>query len=283
MFQSTHTLSTPVFSRWLAICALVLGLSACAGEGGPGVDSDVRSAENMYAEAEQLAEDGQHRQAAKAFDEVERLHPTSKYAKPAILASATSSYRHGDYDRAITAASRYLDFYPSDARAAEAQYLVALSHYDQITDVGRDQARTVAALQSLKQLIARYPNSEYRREAELKVELALDHLAGKEMEVGRFYLQRGQYIAAINRFRVVIEQYQTTAHTAEALHRLVEAYLALGVVSEAQTAAAVLGHNFPGSQWYQDSYALLTGAQLEPQEDEESWISRSWGAVSDIL
>ncbi len=271
--------SAAALRRVLAAFAVIVGLAACASEGGPEGAQDTRTAEELYAAAEALAAERQYRAAARAFDEVERLHPTSQYAKRAILASATMSYRNGDYDQAIGSAQRYLDFYPSDTRADEAQYLVALSHYDQITDVGRDQARTRAALQALRLLIARYPNSDYRREAEFKVDLTLDHLAGKEMEVGRFYLNRGQYIAAINRFRTVVEQYQQTAHTAEALHRLVEAYLALGVVSEAQTAAAVLGHNFPGSPWYVDSYALLTGVDLRPEEDEGSWISQAWEGI----
>lgn len=258
---------------------LTLGLAACASEGGPELPQNEATAEELYEKANALAADRQYRAAAQAYDEVERLYPTSQYAKRAILDSATMSYRQGDYDRATASAQRYLDFYPSDARADEAQYLVALSHYDQITDVGRDQATTRAALQAMRQLIARYPNSDYRREAELKIELTLDHLAGKEMEIGRFYLERGQYVAAINRFRTVIVQYQQTAHTAEALHRLVECYLALGVTSEAQTAAAVLGHNFPGSDWYLDSYALLTGVDLRPEEDEGSWISQAWSGI----
>ncbi|MCI4664206.1 MAG: outer membrane protein assembly factor BamD [Neomegalonema sp.] len=284
MIQSLH-LCSAILRRFIVLLALTFGLASCGAFGGPTVEKAPveKPAKEMYAAAEAKLKSGDLKAAVKAFDEVERLHPTSQYAKRAILASATASYKNGDYDKAIVSAERYLSFYPSDKKAPEAQYLVALSHYDQITDVGRDQNRTKRALQALRTLIARYPTSQYRKDAQLKIELALDHLAGKEMEVGRFYLKRGQYIAAINRFRLVVVKYQRTAHTAEALHRLVEAYLALGVVKEAQTAAAILGHNFPGSPWYLDSYALLTGKDLRPKEDKGSWISRSWGKAVDAV
>lgn len=233
----------------------------------------------LYRQAEEEVADGRLRIAIKGFEDVERLYPTSTFAKRAIIRGAEVAYKSGDFDKSILGAKRYLDFYPSDEKAPFAQYLIAVSHYDQITDVGRDQARTKAALQSLRELVARYPNSEYTREAQIKLDLTIDHLAGKEMDVGRYYLKRGQYIGAINRFRTVVERYQTTTHTPEALHRLVEAYLAIGVEREAQTAAAVLGHNFPGSDWYQDSYGLLTGRNLEPAVDDGSWMSRAWRNV----
>ncbi|MEM9725961.1 MAG: outer membrane protein assembly factor BamD [Pseudomonadota bacterium] len=233
----------------------------------------------LYQQAEQEVADGRLNIAVRGFEDVERLYPTSSFAKRAIIRGAEIAYRAGDFDKAILGAKRYLDFYPSDEKAPFAQYLIAVSHYDQITDVGRDQARTKAALQSLRELVNRYPNSDYTREAQIKLDLTIDHLAGKEMDVGRYYLKRGQYIGAINRFRTVVERYQTTTHTPEALHRLVEAYLAIGVEREAQTAAAVLGHNFPGSDWYQDSYGLLTGRNLEPAVDDGSWMSRTWRNV----
>lgn len=267
-----------------ALAAMAL-LSGCSYFGFGG-DEEVKAAdevpvEDIFARAQAAEAGREFRRAASLYDEVERLYPTSSYAKRAILGSARSSYRFGDYDKAILAAGRYLDFYPSDEQAPYAQYLIAVSHYDQITDVGRDQARTKAALQSLRELINRYPDSQYTKEAQLKLDLTLDHLAGKEMQIGRYYLTRGQYIGAINRFRTVIEQYQTTTHVPEALHRLVEAYLALGIEKEAQTAAAVLGHNFPGSDWYQDSYALLTGRDLRPEVDKGSWMNQVWDGLVD--
>lgn len=270
-----------------AIATLAAGVAGCSylGFGGDediAVGKEGESAETLYKRAEGLAGQGDFQSAVKAYDEVERLHPVSTYAKKAMLRSAYAAYRSGDYDKAALNAGRYIDFYPSDENAAYAQYLIAMSQYDQINDVGRDQARTKAALQALRELINRYPDSEYAREAQIKLDLTIDHLAGKEMDIGRYYLGKGQYIGAINRFRTVVERYQTTTHTPEALHRLVEAYLALGIEKEAQTAAAVLGHNFPGSEWYQDSYALLTGRDLRPQKDDESWISQAWGSVSSV-
>lgn len=187
------------------------------------------------------------RDAAKTFGEVERLYPYSEWSKRAMLMSAFAYHEGGQYGESRSAAQRYLDFYPADKDAPYAQFLIALSYYDQIVDIGRDQDNTFQALQEMRDIIERYPDSEYAKSAQMKFELALDHLAGKEMEIGRYYLARGHYTAAINRFRVVVEEYQTTTHTPEALHRLVEAYLSLGLVGEAQTAAAILGHNFRGA------------------------------------
>ena len=232
--------------------------------------------EELFNRGEAFFDDERYKSAAETFDEVERLYPTSTFAKRAILRSAESYYRARDFDNAALASSRFLDFYPSDEQAAYAQYLLALTHYDQITDVGRDQARTRQALQALRELVNRYPNSDYAREAQIRLDLTMNHLAGKEMTVGRFYLRRREWIGAMNRFRTVVEQYQTTEHVAEALHRLVEVYLSIGATQEAQTTAAVLGHNFPGSNWYRDSYALLSGRNLEPEDSDESWISRVW-------
>lgn len=261
---------------------LALGpLGGCAYVGGDDapVVADVTPAPELFARAEQAFAATDYKTAAKLYDEVERLHPTSTYTKRAVLKSAEASYRDYDYDKAQLSASRFLEFYPSDAQAPYAQYLIAMSYYSQITDVDRDQAVTRVALQKLRELINRYPDSEYAREAQVKLDLTIDQLAGKEMTVGRYYLKRKQYIGAINRFKTVVEQYQNTTHVPEALHRLVECYLALGVVKEAQTAAAVLGHNFPGSDWYLDSYALLTGRDLRPEVDEGSWIAQVWRRV----
>jgi outer membrane protein assembly factor BamD len=196
-----------------------------------------------------------------------------------MLMSAFAYHEGQLYEDSRAAADRYLAFYPADVDAPYAQFLIALSYYDQIVDIGRDQANTFEALQEMRDIIERYPDSEYAASAQLKFELALDHLAGKEMEVGRFYLGRGHYTAAINRFRVVVEDYQTTTHTPEALHRLVEAYLSLGLVAEAQTAGAILGYNFQGSEWYADSYRLLTGRGVQPADVGEGWLNRTYRQV----
>ena len=193
--------------------------------------------------------------------------------------AGVSYHRERDYPNSRAAAQRYIDFYPVDEDAAYAQYLLALSYYDQIDEVGRDQGLTSDALQALRVVIERYPDTEYARSSILKFDLAFDHLAAKEMEVGRYYLRRGHYAAASNRFRIVVEDFQTTSHTAEALHRLVEAYLSLGLTDEAQTAAAILGHNYQSTEWYQDSYALLTGRDLEVRDMGNNWLSAIYRQV----
>lgn len=265
----------------LAAACIVFTASGCAYFGDDNVveASDVEPAESIYERAEEQFRAGFYKEAAKTYDEVERLHPTSQFTKLAVIKSAQSSFREGDFAKSILAANRFLEYYPSDEKAPFAQYIIAMSYYNQITDVDRDQSVTRSALQSFRELVNRYPDSEYAREAQLRMDLTIDQLAGREMTVGRYYLQRREYIGAINRFRTVVEKYQNTTHTPEALHRLVEAYLALGVKKEAKTAAAVLGYNFPGSDWYRDSFELLTGQDLTPEEDEESWISRVWRRV----
>jgi outer membrane protein assembly factor BamD len=175
------------------------------------------------------------------------------------LMSAYAFYEANDYDEAVAAAQRFIDLHPGNQDVAYAYYLIGVAHYEQISDVGRDQKMTELALDAFDELIRRFPDSRYARDAEIKADLARDHLAGKEMEIGRYYLRRGEYVAAINRFNNVIDRYQTTTHVAEALHRLTEAYLALGVQQEARRTASVLGYNFPGSQWYQDSFDLFAG------------------------
>ncbi|MGB1236396.1 MAG: outer membrane protein assembly factor BamD [Planktomarina sp.] len=212
--------------------------------------------------------------AAFYFGEIERLYPYSEWAKRGLIMQAFAHHKNGDYPNSRSAAQRYLDFYPADEDAAYAQYLLALSYYDQIDEVGRDQGLTFQALQSLRVVIERYPDSEYAKEAVLKFDLAFDHLAGKEMEIGRFYLKRGHYGAAVKRFRVVVEDFQTTSHTPEALHRLIEAYLSLGLDAEAQAAGAILGHNFQGTEWYTDSFALLTGQGLKPSALGNNWLTQ---------
>lgn len=259
------------------LLAAGLALAACSSD--DSLVDDTRPAQDIFAEAEALANDGDFTEAAEGFDDVERLYPYSTLAKTAMIRSAESYYRGQKYDEARLAAQRYLEFYPSDQDAAYAQYIVALSYYDQISDVGRDQGDTIRARQALREVLERYPNSPYARDARLKRDLTLDNLAGKEMQIGRYYLGRGHYIAAINRFRTVVEDYNTTSQTPEALHRLTESYLGLGVTREAQNSAAVLGYNFPGSPWYEDSYALLTGERLGPEIDPESWLSRNFRKV----
>ena len=268
----------------LAGSLLALSLLAGCGIGSVfGGDDEVpienRSASEIFADAEAQMAEGEYEDAAETFDQVERLFPFSQLAKRATIMSAFANYEGGNMPAARSAAGRYLDLYPSDPDAPYAQYLIALTWYDNIVDVGRDQATTKNALQELTEVVRRYPNSDYARDAALKIDLTNNHLAGKEMEVGRYYLKRGHYIAAVNRFREVLEKYQTTAHTPEALHRLVESYLALGLEQEAQVVAAVLGENFVGSEWYARSYALLTDRNLLPATREDSFWDRIYRQV----
>jgi outer membrane protein assembly factor BamD len=201
----------------------------------------------------------EYKSAAKEFEEVDRQHPYSVWATKAQIMAAFTYYQSNKYDDAQIALDRFIQLHPGHKDIPYAYYLKALCYYEQISDVRRDQAMTQKALDSLAEVVKRFPETPYARDARLKVELTIDHLAGKEMDIGRYYQKQQQYIGAINRYRVVIERYQTTTHVPEALHRLVECYLALGVKSEAKEAAAVLGHNFPGSDWYADSYFLMTG------------------------
>jgi outer membrane protein assembly factor BamD len=214
--------------------------------------------------------------ATKKFGDIDKQYPYSPWAPRALLLTAFAHYEAGQYDDAMIAARRYVTLHPSTADTAYAQYLYAMSNYNQIPDVTRDQERTEKALQSLQELIDRYPSSEYVRDAREKIAFARDQLAGKEMDVGRFYLKKRNFTGAINRFKDVVSRYQTTRHVEEALMRLTEAYMAVGVVNEAQTAAAVLGHNFPDSPWYKDAYSLLQSGGLEPREDQGSWLSRTF-------
>jgi outer membrane protein assembly factor BamD len=214
--------------------------------------------------------------ASKKFEEVDREHPYSDWARKSLLMSAYAFYDSGDYDSCIGAATRYVTLHPGSPDAAYAQYLIAASHYDQIPDVSRDQGRTEKAISALEEVIRKYPTSEYAVSAKAKLEAARDQLAGKEMEIGRYNLDRRNYTAAINRFKTVVTQYQTTRHVEEALARLTEAYMAIGIVGEAQTAAAVLGHNFPDSPWYKDAYNLVKSGGVEPSENASSYISKAF-------
>ncbi|MDG1471582.1 MAG: outer membrane protein assembly factor BamD [Ascidiaceihabitans sp.] len=230
------------------------------------------TAEQIFERGEFELERNQPSEAAFFFGEIERLYPYSDWAKRALIMQAFAHHRDKEYPDSRSAAQRFIDFYPDDDDAAYAQYLLALSYYDQIDEVGRDQGLTFQALQSLREVIERYPNSGYAKSSILKFDLAFDHLAGKEMEIGRYYLRRDHYASAINRFRVVVEDFQTTSHTAEALHRLVEAYLSLGLTEEAQTAGAILGYNYQSTEWYEDSYKLLTGRGLELKAAGDGWL-----------
>ncbi|MEM7718399.1 MAG: outer membrane protein assembly factor BamD [Pseudomonadota bacterium] len=257
----------------MLVAAALSVLAACGG-GEETQPLDSFSAGDLYKQAEERLEAGAPDDAARLFGEVERLYPYSEWAKRALVMQAFSYHRGRDYESARGAAQRYLSTFPADEDAAWAQYLLALSYYDQIDDVGRDQALTLEALQALRAVIEEYPESEYSRSAILKFDLAFDLLAAKEMEVGRYYLKRGHYVAAINRFRVVVEDFQTTTQTPEALHRLVESYLSLGLTDEAQTAGAILGFNFQSTNWYEDSFALLTGQGLRAEPTGDNWLAR---------
>lgn len=264
----------PAATRLLAALTLVFALAACGG-GEEEVAYVERPVEVLYNTAMDALEREDYADAARAFEEVDRQHPYSLWATKAQLMSAYANYMEDRYDEAIVALERFIELHPGNEDTPYAYYLIGLSYYEQISDVGRDQKMTRLALTSLEEVIRRFPRTPYARDARLKVDLANDHLAGKEMEVGRFYQRRGENLAAINRFRTVIEQFQTTTHVPEALHRLVESYTALGVRDEAQAAAAVLGHNFPGSDWYADSYAIM-GGDLAGAPPESSWFGRLW-------
>lgn len=255
------------------VVALLFSLAACGGSDENLLVPD-RPAEELYSEAQTLMRDGKWQEAATAFEEVERQHPYSELAKRAQVEAAYAFYEGDYYDEAIAAADRFIDLYPGDEATPYAYYLIGLCYYEQISDVGRDQEMTQQSLNAFEEMVRRYPQSDYARDARLKLDLIRDHLAGKEMEIGRYYEKKQQYVGAINRFRNVVENYQTTSHVPEALFRLTESYLALGVRKEAQAAASVLGYNYPGSIWYERSYALLKDQNLQPEEDSGSWLSK---------
>jgi outer membrane protein assembly factor BamD len=266
--------------RLVGTALVTVLLASCGGGSQKERPLDSYTAEEIYKRGEyELETKPKPKDAIQYFTEVERLYPYSEWAKRALIMQAFTYHKARMYDEARAAAQRYIDFYPADEDAAYAQYLLALSYYDQIDEVGRDQGLTFQALQALRTVIERYPDSEYAKSAILKFDLAFDHLAAKEMEIGRYYLKRGYYTAAINRFRIVVEEYQNTTHTAEALHRLVEAYLALGLTDEAQTAAAILGYNYQSSPFYQDSFRLLKGQGLAPEAKGTGWLRKVYRQV----
>jgi outer membrane protein assembly factor BamD len=259
-------------ARRLAVALLLmLAVAACGGKDAPYVE---RPVEELYNKAMDAMAAQEWEAAAKGFDEVERQHPYSVWANKAQLMAAYSYYQKNQYTEAISAADRFIQLHPGSKETPYAYYLTAVCYYEQITDVGRDQKITQQALAALEEVVRRYPSSEYARDARLKIDLTRDHLAGKEMTIGRYYLRKNQQIAAINRFKAVIERYQTTTHVPEALHRLAEAYMSLGIVEEAQNVAAVLGYNYPGSEWYVDTYTLVTGQEVptaSSSSEKKSW------------
>lgn len=289
--------------RWLIVACAML-LAACAGEK---KDTYVeRPVEELYNAAMDALLDENYDKAAKAFNEVERQHPYSVWATKAQLMSAYSLYQGGKYDDSVTAADRFIQLHPGHRDVAYAYYLKALDYYVQIADVARDQKTTEQAMTALGEVVRRFPESKYARDSRLKIDLARDHLAGKEMEIGRYYERQGSYLAAVNRFQRVVDQYQTTTHVPEALHRLTECYLLLGLSDEAQKTAAVLGYNYPGSAWYGNSYALMgktpaTAAiasnapsngqraqsegqsQVSTSAQNQGWFDRIVGSVTSIF
>ncbi len=259
--------------RAISLVAALL-LAGCAED-----DADAyqaRTVERLYNLGVNALQREDYKNAVVSFDEVERQHPYSVWATKAALMSAFASYKRDDYDDAIIGLDRFIELHPGNPDVAYAYYLKGVSYYEQISDVRRDQKMTELAMESLRDVIRRYPDTKYGRDARAKIDLVNDHLAGKEMAVGRYYQQRREFLAAINRFRSVLQNYQTTTHVPEALLRLTESYLSIGITDEAQMAAAVLGHNFPGSKWYADSYALLEQSNLQPVQKESSWLSWMW-------
>ncbi|NBC35313.1 outer membrane protein assembly factor BamD [Novosphingobium sp. FSY-8] len=259
MADTSHR-NSPLRVLLLATAAGAMALTAgCAGRGGKPKDTAyvARDVESLYLAAKTSLDKGDHKVAAALFDEVERQHPYSPWARRAQLMSAFSYYASKDYAKAVQSAQRFLSIHPGNKDAAYAYYLIGLSYYEQINDVSRDQKVTQQALTALTDVARRYPDTRYAVDARLKIDLVNDHLAGKEMDIGRFYERSGRWLAAGIRFRNVVEKYQTTSHTAEALFRLVETNLSLGIPEEAQKYAAVLGKNYPGSEWYQKAYGLM--------------------------
>ncbi len=257
----------------LYMTIVLVGLSGCGSKDEKEGEKPAETAEKLYMDARQEFAEGKYKNAVKSFEEVERQHPSSEWAVNAQVMSGYTSYRAAEYDTAVSTLERFAKLYPNNPSTPYAYYLIAICYYEQITDVGRDQKVTEQAMEALREVIRRFPESEYSRDAKIKLDLTQDHLAGKEMQVGRYYQRHDDYLAAINRFRYVVESFQTTSHVPEALHRLVESYLRLGVTDEAQRYGAVLGFNFPNSIWYRDSYALLNGG-AKPRDDIDEIAAR---------
>jgi outer membrane protein assembly factor BamD len=268
-------------TRLIAVAVIAIPLGACSSL----FNKDETLApdeppEKLYNEGVYLLnQKHEYKEAGKKFQEVERQHPYSDWARKSLLMIAYSHYSVREFDETIAAAQRYVSLHPGSADAAYAQYLIGASYFDQIPDISRDQGRSEKAIAALEEVSRKYPDSEYASNAKEKIRIAHDQLAGKEMSVGLYYLRKKDYAGSINRFKIVVTQYQRTRHVEEALARLTEAYMAMGVVNEAQTAAAVLGHNFPDSRWYADAYRLVKSGGLEPAENSGSWISRAFKGI----
>jgi len=263
------------FGPLMAALVVSVTLAAC-GTRVTELDFEEGPADQLYNEGLVLMNAGDYRTAVAKFEEVDRLHPHTEFGRKSQVMLAFASYSRGNYIDSIQSARRFLALHPNHEDAAYAQYLIAMSYYRQIPDVTRDQSDTRQAMDEFEKLIETYPESEYVPEARRRLIAAQDQLAGKEMEVGRYYLERDDNAAAVNRFRNVVENYQQTRHVEEALFRLTESYYAMGLTQEAQTAAAVLGHNFPDSRWYRSAYSLLQTGGFEPSESRGSWISRAF-------
>jgi len=259
----------------LILGGALLALTACKSSKLDSKDfvDNIEPADVLYNQALASMEAGKMSRAKKKLEQIDQQHPYSEYSRRSLILQTFIDYRGANYIDAAETGKRYVSLYPGDKDAAYAQYLVGMSYFKQMPDITRDQSVTAQSFNAMNELVERYPESEYAEDAKTKMRIALDQLAGKEMLTGRYYLERREYLAAINRFRRVVEKFQTTRHIEEALARLTEAYYALGIVPEAQNAAAVLGHNFPESQWYQDSVNLLRTGGLEPRESKNSWLS----------
>jgi outer membrane protein assembly factor BamD len=239
-------------------------------------------ANQLYQKGITNLEKRDYETSAKSFTTLEKAYPYSAYQRKGLVMATYSQYQNKSYDDAIGSAKRYLGLYPNSVDTPYVTYLEGMSYYDQIPDVNHDLDRAAKAIDIFQIIVTKYPTSEYATDARYKISVAKDQLAGKEMNVGRYYLNRGEYTAAINRFRTVLAKYQTTPQAEEALERLTEAYLAMGLPQEAQTAAAVLGHNYPESPWYKQAYSLLQTGGLSPSEDKGSWISRTFRGLPGV-
>ena len=280
VFAASFGVKKSIRAGVTAACLMAAGglLASCQND--PDIDitkisADTDPPEMLYNQGLANLNAGKTGEAARKFEAVDKQHPFSEYARKSLVMSAFVSYRQGQYPEAIKSSQRYLSLYPQSEDAAYAQYIQGLAYSRQIPTVTQDQKPAQKTIEAMQAVIDNYPDSEYVDDAKAKIRFARDQLAGKEMQVGRYYLERKEYLAALTRFRTVVEQYQTTNQVEEALARLVETYYAMGVESEAQTAAAVLGHNYPDSQWYADSYKLLQSGGLQPRENSGSWISRA--------
>jgi outer membrane protein assembly factor BamD len=254
---------------------LGFGLSACSGDDEP--EYIERPVGDLYNEAVDLLNGADYANAAKAFDEVERQHPYSTWATKAQIMAAYALYENNDYDDAVVALNRFIELHPGNRDIAYAYYLRGLCFYEQISDARRDQQLTRQAMSNLREVVSRFPDSPYARDARLKIDLANDHLAGHEMGIGRFYLNNKDYLASLGRFRAVVERFDQTTHVPEALYRMVEINVILGLTAEAERIAAVLGHNFPGSDWYADAYGLVTGDTSYQPKDDSAWYDSLTG------